>query len=148
MSDPSGFRLLAVDADDLNIISAACQDGLCKPIDLVYEPRRKRFRVELNRFRWEALETGNSAKGERVRSVLAFDGVLSVKARGLPPREADLVLSLMSVEWTPDKEPPGGHIRLMFAGDGEMRLEAECLDATLVDTSQPWPTRNRPEHKG
>ena len=146
MNETMGLRLLAVDQEDLSVISAAVQDGVCKPIDLVFEAKRHRFHLEFNRFRWE-LKRDVSSKGERVRSVLSFDSVAGVKSRGLPSKHEDLVLSLLSVEWIADDEPPGGKIRLMFAGDGELLISAECLDATLLDISQPWPTRNRPEHK-
>ncbi len=148
MSEETGLRLLAVDGDDLKVISAACQDSVCKPADLVFEAKRRRFRMEMNRYCWE--EAGKGGKtGHRVRSVLSFEDVTQVKARGLPPRSADLVLSLLTVEWIAGDEEtaPAGQVRLMFAGDGEMLLSADCLDATLLDTSKTWPTKNRPEHK-
>ena len=122
MSETNTLRLLAVDPEDLKVISAACQDGVCKPADLTYEAKKRRFTIEFNRYRWEA-------------------------PKGLPAKSADLVLSLMSVEWTPDAEPPSGAYRLIFAGDGELLVSVDCLDATLVDVSAPWPTRNRPTHK-
>ncbi len=135
---------MAVDADDLKIISAACQDGVCKPADIAYEARKRRFHIEFNRFRWE---NGESDAQQRVRSALSLEDVTGVKARGLPPKSADLVLSLMSVEWEEGEEAPSGHFRLIFAGDGELVVSADCLDATLVDVSQPWPAKNRPAHK-
>ncbi len=147
MSDKPGLRLLAVDGEDLKVISAACQDGLCKPADLVYEARKRRFRLEFNRYRWEQTSTSGT-QGYRTRSVLAFEDVKRVRARGLPGKHADFVLSLLSVDWVPDAEnPPAGEVRLMFAGDGELVVEADCLDATLADTSASWPTKHRPEHK-
>lgn len=146
MSEVTGLRLLAMDGDDLKVISAACQDGVCKPADLVFEASRRRFRIEINRYCWE--KATENQHGFRVRSVLSFEDVSKVRARGLPPRSADLVLSLLSVEWIEDEtNPPGGEVRLMFAGDGEMVISADCLDATLIDTTKAWPTKNRPEHK-
>lgn len=145
MSDTSGIRLLAVDADDLQVISAACQDGLCKPADLSYDGKKRRFVIELNRFRWE--KSGSEKRSQRIRTALAFEDVTSVKARGLPSKSADLVMSVMSVEWRPDDEPPGGEYRIIFAGDGELVISAECLDAKLIDVSQSWPTKNVPAHK-
>lgn len=144
LTEANTLRLMAVDAEDLKIISAACQDGVCKPADLVYEARKRRFSIEFNRFRWEQDAAG---KEQRVRSALSLEDVTGVKARGLPPKSADLVLSLMSVEWQDGEEAPSGEFRLIFAGDGELVVSADCLDATLVDVSQPWPTKNRPAHK-
>lgn len=147
MSDTKTMRLLAVDSDDLKVLSAACQDGLCKPADLSYDAKRRRFVIELNRFRWEAAPDDKSKRAQRIRAALSFESVNSVKTRGLPHKSEDLVLSVMSVEWLPDTEPPAGEYRIIFAGDGEMLISAECLDATLVDVSQPWTTRNQPAHK-
>tara|TARA_Y100000052_G_C2879529_1_gene44655 strand:- start:15 stop:515 length:501 start_codon:yes stop_codon:yes gene_type:complete len=141
LSDVKTLRLMAVDADDLQVISAACQDGVCKPADLSFEKAKRRFHIEFNRYRWE------NTSGQRVRSALSFEDVTSVKARALPPKSADLVLSILSVEWTPDEEAPAGKVRVLFAGDGELELTMDCLDATLVDVSNPWSTRNRPTHK-
>lgn len=147
MSDMSGLRLLAVDGDDLKVISAASQDAVCKPADLVYESKRRRFRLEMNRYCWETPQT-KGRPGHRARAVLSFEDVTRARARYLPSKHDDLVLSLLSVEWIADAEnPPQGEVRLTFAGDGEMVLTVECLDATLVDVSQVWPTRNRPKHK-
>lgn len=147
MSETSALRLLAVDDGDLKVISAACQDGVCKPADLSYEAKKRRFHLEFNRFRWEAAGDGAKSDLQRVRSALSFEDVTSVKVRGLPPKSADMVLSLLSVEWAEAEEAPAGQIRILFAGDGELLISADCLDATLVDVSQPWRTRNRPAHK-
>ena len=147
MSETGTLRLLAVDQDDLNVISAACQDGVCKPADLHYEARQRRFRLEFNRFRWEVPGAAQNRNLQRVRSVLSFDDVTAVKVRGLPGKSSDLVLSVLTVDWTADAEPPGGEVRIVFAGDGELVISAECLNALLLDVSEPWPTKHRPAHK-
>jgi len=38
-------------------------------------------------------------------------------------------------------------VRLHFAGDGELALEVEVLDATLLDSDYEWTTRRMPEHE-
>ena len=58
-----------------------------------------------------------------------------------------MVLSVLSIDWHPGEEPPSGEIRILFAGDGELLIAADCLDVTLVDVSQPWSTKHRPDHK-
>ncbi|MAP94826.1 MAG: hypothetical protein CMK07_07740 [Ponticaulis sp.] len=147
VSGTSSLRLMAVNKDDLSVLSAACQDGVCKPSDLVYEGRQRRFRIEFNRFRWEAGAESQKGANQRVRSVLSFEDVTGVKVRGLPAKPSDVVLSVLSLDWVDDDEPPGGEVRILFAGDGELVIAADCLDATLLDISEPWKTRNRPEHE-
>ena len=144
MAEPVALRLIAETVEDLEVISAAIQDSVVKAGNLRYEARRNRFSLELNRYRWEV--QGDSQK-ERVRALLAFDGVLSVKTRAITKVDPELVLSLLQVTFTPDAEPPGGKITLLFAGDGELELTVEVLDATLLDSDYVWPTRRQPSHE-
>ena len=81
-----------------------------------------------------------------MRSLLAFDGVLSVKTRGVSRADPDMVYSLLAVEFEPDQDPPGGVVRLHFAGDGEVELAVEVLDVTLLDSDYEWTTRHTPQH--
>ena len=69
---PAPLRLLAQDADDLAVISAAVQDAVCKVGDIAFEPKARRLTIAFNRYRWEA------GGGERVRSGLQLGGVLNM----------------------------------------------------------------------
>ncbi len=145
MADAKPLRLAAEDPEDLKVISAAVQDSVAKAGALKYDARRRRFSIELNRFRWEA-DDGDGAK-QRVRSIVAFDGVLSVKTRAITKADPELVLSLLSATFEADDEPPGGVVTLLFAGDGELRLTVEALDATLLDSDYVWLTKKTPNHE-
>jgi hypothetical protein len=145
--NPGPLRLSAEDAEDLQVIAAATQDAVGQVGDFVYQPRQRRFILEFNRFRWEV----EGARGEpwsRVRSGLAFDGVLGVRVRAIPQNDKDITLQLLDITFAPDTDPPGGLVTLKFAGDGDIVLKVECLDATLVDTEASWTTPRRPRHKG
>lgn len=147
MSEPKPLRLLAEEAEDLKIIAAAVQDSVVKAGNLKYEQRQRRFAIEINRYQWEAGERKKGEPGQRVRSLLAFDGVLGVKTRGITKADPELILSLLSADFTLDAEPPGGKVTLLFAGDGEIVLTVEALDATLLDSEYVWPTRHLPSHE-
>lgn len=140
--DAAPLQLLAADAEDLKVISAALQDAVGVIGDIRFEKGPRRLTLALNRFRWEA---GAKRGGERVRSALQFGGVLEVKAKKLRRDAPKAVVSLLAVSFEPG-EPPGGTVVLSFAGGGELRATVECLDAVLADLSLPWPTRNRPAH--
>ncbi len=135
------LKLLAEDADDLSIISAALQDAVTKIGDIHWEPRARTLTITFNRFRWETAEGG----AERVRSALQFGGVLSVKARRLRRDRKDAVVELLALEFTPG-EAPGGVVLLGFAGGGDLRAEVECVDAVLADLSKAWPAKRAPTH--
>jgi hypothetical protein len=148
MTDSKPLRLLAEEAEDLQIIAAAVQDSVVKAGNLNFEKRNRRFALEINRYRWEAGPKDKREPGQRVRSLLAFDGVMSVKTRGITKVDPELILSLLSIDFTPDiAEPPGGKVTLLFAGDGEIVLTVEAIDATLLDSDYVWPTRNAPSHE-
>ena len=82
-----------------------------------------------------------------MRALLAVDGVLGVKTLGVTKSDPDLVYALLKVEFVPDEEPPGGVVRLLFAGDGELALTVEALDVTLLDSDYEWTTRRKPSHE-
>ena len=146
MSEPQALRLLAETPEDLEVIAAAVQDSVVKAGSLKYEAKKHRFSLELNRFRWEAGRP-RPKEGARVRSLLAFDGVLSAKTRAVTKADPEMILSLLQATFTPAEEPPGGSVTLLFAGDGEITLDVEVLDATLLDSDYVWPTRNLPSHE-
>jgi DNA-binding protein YbaB len=135
------LRLLAEDAEDLEIIAAALQDAVGKIGDIHYDAAARQVTVGLNRFRWES----DTDMAERVRTGLQFGGVLSVQARKLRRDAPDAVLELLTIEFEPG-EAPGGVVQLSFAGGGDLRLEVECVDAALADVSAPWPAKGTPVH--
>lgn len=135
------LRLMAEDASDLDVISAALQDAVLKAENIKYDRTRRRFTLEVNRYRWEQDE-----ERVRVRALLAFDGVLSVKTRAITKSDPDLVLSLLKLTFEPAGEPPGGRVSILFAGDGELALDIEAIDATLLDSEYEWYTRREPDH--
>lgn len=138
------LRLLAEDADDLRIISAALQDAVAKVGDIRWEQKARRLTIEFNRFRWER---EGAAAGERVRAGLQLGDVLSVKSRGLNCEAKAAVVELLAIDFAPG-DPPGGVVTLAFAGGADLRVEVECLDVVLADLSRPWPTRRTPRHGG
>lgn len=139
------LKLMAEDAADLEIIAAAAQDALVRVGDMSYEKKARRFALLINRFRWEsASETGPF---ERVRAAVSFESVLGVKSRKVRFDTPDALASVLSVAFTPAQEPPGGEVRLVLAGGGEIVLDVECLDALLMDVGAAWQTPRRPDHE-
>ena len=142
MADVDPLRLLAEDAEDLKVISAALQDAVAKLGDIHWQAGSRQLTIALNRYRWE---DGPRAK-ERVRSALQLGGVMSVQARKLRRDAPGAVISLLAVDFEPG-DAPGGIVLLRFAGDADLRCEVECIDAILADVSAPWPARRKPEHE-
>lgn len=135
------LRLLAEDAEDLRVISAALQDAVAKVGDLAFDARARTLTLAVNRYRWE-----DGRRRERVRSALQFGSVLSVRSRNLRRDAPGAVIELLSLTFEPD-EAPGGTVVITLAGNGEIRTEVEALEAVLADVSPPWPARREPRHE-
>ena len=137
------LRLIALDSDDLKIISSCCQDGILQVGRIEYKQSAGQFIVPLNRFVWEK-ETSQPA--ERRGAVLHFNHVKRVKVMGVDRKQPDTVLSLLAVLFE-EETAPSGEIELVFAGDGAIRLEVECIDAQLTDMLSAWDPHSRPSHE-
>ncbi|MBC7168677.1 DUF2948 family protein [Phenylobacterium sp.] len=135
------LKLLAQDAGDLQVVSAALQDAVGKIGDIRFEQKARRLTLSFNRYCWEC------GGGRRVRAAVQFGSVERVEARRLRSDAPDAVVELLSIGFEPAEEPPGGTAVLTFAGGGEMRVMVECLDVLMADVSEPWPTRRRPRHE-
>ena len=64
MSEPVAepLKLIALDADDLSVISAHLQDAVLKRGDIVWLPAEKRFALALRRFDWEGATQGQKRR--------------------------------------------------------------------------------------
>lgn len=143
------LRLRAETPEDLAILSALVQDAVAEVRDAAWTPRRRRFSVLVTRFRWEDAEAARrqGRPFERVRSLLTIEQALSARASGLDPRDRDLVVSLLALDWRPGEDGTGT-LAITLAGDGEVAIETEALDVTLTDVARPHAAaaRQAPAH--
>ncbi|NYS23558.1 DUF2948 family protein [Rhodobacteraceae bacterium 2376] len=137
------LRLRAQDAEDLKVMAALLQDAVFPVTEMTYDRRRRRFALLVNRFRWEH----DARPPERVQSLLIVNDVLAAATQGVDRAESDLVLSLLSLEFTPG-EDGAGTLDLVLAGDGGVRLSVECVDLALRDVTRPYvaPSGRVPSH--
>jgi hypothetical protein len=143
------LRLIAQDVEDLKVISTLVQDAILPVTELSYDAKRRRFALMLNRFRWEdrteAEQVGRAY--ERVRSVMVVEDVGRVQTQGFDRADKDLILSLLSLDFTPGADG-GGRLTLVLAGDGAIALEVEALEVRLDDVTRPYraPSGKVPSH--
>lgn len=147
-------RLKAETSDDLVVISSLVQDAVAQTSDMSWLAKKRRFALLLNRFRWEDAEAAQrtSRPFERVQSMLTIESVLTAKGQGVDPTDKNIALDLLSISIEPG-EDGAGVISLIFAGDGEIKLDVECLDVGLQDMSRPYEARaqqvpSHPEDNG
>ena len=143
------LRLKALDAEDLSVLSALVQDAIFPGSEMRWLPQERRFALLLNRFRWEDIDaaTKRGRPVERVQSVLAVEDVMKVRSQGIDRREADTILSILAVAFTPG-EDGAGTVELTLAGDGAIALDVEALEIVLKDVTRPYiaPSRKSPDH--
>ncbi|HYQ09014.1 MAG TPA: DUF2948 family protein [Xanthobacteraceae bacterium] len=159
------LKLVALDKDDIEVVSAHVQDSLVKVSDIFWRPRERRFVMALNRFDWmsaaEMAKTGTQtgtvmgiAAGtasypkpeyRRCRTALRFERVLACKCRNLDQTAKDAQLNLLAVEFA-ETDSPAGVVSLIFSGGGVIRLEVECLEAELADLGEASTAAICPDH--
>ena len=142
----SELKLVALDGEDLEILSAHLQDALMQVGDLAYVAKERRFVALVNRFDWTTASKGGPMRlYERHRAALRFERVLSAQLLKIRLDAKDVVLSLLAISFEPT-DAPGGYVMLTFAGGGGIRLEVECIEAGLADLGPVWKTASKPNH--
>ena len=136
------LKFIALDGDDLAVVSAHLQDAVLKVSDVIWRQQEKRLVLALNRFDWESAQGGLF---RRRLCALRFDRVLSCKCRNVDPAGKQAVLNLLAVQFE-QTNPPSGVVHLTFSGGGMLRLEVECLEAELADLGPTWITSACPVH--
>src|SRR6476659_8995952 len=131
MGTQEQLKLIALDADDLAVISAHVQDARVQTADIVWRQDEKRLVVGMNRLDWEQTLSGGTAP-RRLISALRFDRVLACKSRNIDLEQPEAVLELVGIEFN-QGEAPGGSAILLFSHGGALRLDVECLECELTD---------------
>lgn len=140
VADP--LKLVALDADDLAIVSAHLQDAVLKMSDFAYLPKEHRFALVARRFDWQG-----AAQGQRRRNLAAlhFDRVLSVRSHGLDKNDAGRVLNLLAITFEAADEP-AGEVTLHFSEGAAIRLSVECVETQMKDLGPVWEAVATPGH--
>lgn len=141
------LKLVALDEQDLAIVSAHVQDAVLKVGDIAWLPAEKRLLVSMNRFAWEKKTPRFffSRAHERRRSVLHFERVTHLKSSGINRERPDDVLSLLAIRFL-QAEAPAGRIELDFAGGATLVADVECIEARLSDLGAAWQAAAKPRH--
>jgi Protein of unknown function (DUF2948) len=125
------LRLIALDADDLCVISAHIQDARVQAADIIWRQGEKRLVIGMNRLDWEQTLAGETSP-RRLVAALRFDRVLACKSRNIDLNAPEQALDLVGIEFHPG-DPPGGSALLLFDHGAALRLDVECLECQLTD---------------
>ena len=143
------LKLIALDADDLAVLSAHLQDAVIQVGDIAYLPQR----AAVCR-RWATASTGStrSRTAGRGRTMPAgarpmrFERVLGAQGAGHRSRRTRARCSPCSPSASSRAEAPEGNVTLHFADGGAIRLHVECIEAELKDLGPVWRVEFKPQH--
>lgn len=133
------LKLVALDAEDLAVMSAHLQDATLMVGDMAFLPKSRRFALVAARFDWLKAARGFC---ERCSTGLHFERVLGVKRIGFA-QDPETRLNLLAIMFEPGSAP-SGTIVMRFSGGGALRLEVECLEAALSDLGPRWAVDTKP----
>ncbi len=146
--DNSGLKLIALDSDDLAVVSAHLQDAVISVAEMAYLKAEHRFAAIANRFDWsDALAETRSRRKPftRRRSGLRFEKVLGAQLANIDLGDKKQMLNVLAIRFEPTVAPEG-HVIISCAGGAAIRLHVECLEAELKDLGAAWATKSKPEH--
>ncbi|HKH34511.1 MAG TPA: DUF2948 family protein [Beijerinckiaceae bacterium] len=136
------LRLVALDQEDLAVISAHLQDAEVRVADLAYLPHERRFAFVAQRFDWE---TSPNEPPRRRLTGLHFERVMGVRCRGVERDKPDTLLNLIGVTFD-QTDAPSGTATLLFENGSAIQLDLECVEAQMKDLGPVWPCSKRPTH--
>jgi len=142
------LKLVALDRDDIEIISAHVQDAVVRVADIFWQPGDRRFVMALSRFDWMSAADAKPEQGpeyRRCRTALRFERVINCKCRNIDQSNKDARLNLLAVEFA-ERDAPAGLVTMTFSGGGVIRLEIECLEAELADLGEVFVADGCPNH--
>lgn len=120
------LKLIALDADDLAVVSAHLQDAEVVAGDLAYLEAERQFVILARRREGEG----------RALSGIRFDKVDKVERLAVPLEDPARMLTLVGALFQPT-EAPAGRVLLLFAEGRSIRLSVECIEVVMADLAPP-----------
>jgi hypothetical protein len=135
------LRLLALDQEDLAVVSAHLQDSVVRVGDIAYIPKERRFALLARRFDWEA----PPREPRRRLTGLHFERVLGVRCKGLDRSQPEAVLNLLAITFD-ETQAPSGTATLLFSEGAAIQIDLECVESQMKDLGPVWEAEARPVH--
>ena len=144
--DFKNLKLIANSDEDLRVISAHLQDAIVHTSDIANLKKNRIFLMQLNRFMWEDVEKGVFRKNKRIRTILKFENVISVVSKGINQKKRPRFLDFLTMESSLLANKTY-EIKLIYSGDGIIKVNTEVIDVVLDDQGAPWDSKTKPKHK-
>ena len=122
-------KIIAIDNEGLQLISACCSGAKVKIDNIKYLPLNKVFLLSLNRLKIETDE-----KDKKVNSICKFEFVDKVKSKNIKQINSDEELELIGIDYL--KNNDNYEINLIFENNAYIALSAEIIEVTLDDQNK------------
>ncbi len=123
------LKLIALDEDDLHMMSAHLQDAKVQLVDIKYVAKERRFVLIADRLDWHR---DPPAASEHCRSGIHFERVTRVRSKGIDRTDPSKALVLVGIVFEAE-DPPAGRATLLFEDGASIQLDVECIEAQLKD---------------
>lgn len=148
----SPLRLIALDEEDLVVISANLQDAIFLSRDLKFSAPKGdhdntlgQFELSFNRLvsngkRWFFKKT------QRRRATLIVKRVNAIRSVGVERDNANEVHNLLAIQFEKNADGPDGSLAFVLSGGAEIILDVEAIELSLADVSESWEGGRPPHH--
>ena len=121
-------KIIARDANGLQVISACCSDSKVKIEDIKFLKKNKIFLLLIERIKKEK----NSE--ETTKSIVKFEYIARVKSKNINQNNNSDILELLGIDLFRDKK--NYNISIYFKNNAFITLSSEILEVTLEDQSE------------
>ena len=142
----NNLKLIGKNIEDLQVISAYCQDSVVKLKDIVFLKKNRTFVMMLNRFMWEDAEKGAFRQNKRIRCAIKFDEVLEVKSKKINQKNKNRLLECLAIKCN-ETVNNNYEIIFFFAGGSIITLISEFIEVVMHDLGEAWNVKYFPKHK-
>ena len=122
-------KIIAIDNEGLQMISACCAGAEVKFADIKYLENSKVFLLSFKRSK---IEVKNEKK--KINSICKFEFVDSVKSKNIKQEDPKKKLELVTIDHL--KKDENFEITLIFNNNAYIRLSTEIIEATLDDLNK------------
>ena len=122
-------KIIAIDNEGLQVISACCSGAEVKVDQIKYLQKNKVFLLSLKRSKVETEE-----QDKKVTSICKFEFVDRVKSKNIKQNDPEKKLELIGIDYL--KNNDNYEINLIFTNNAYITLSTEIIEVTLDDQNK------------
>ena len=122
-------KIIAIENEGLQMISACCAGAKVKISDIKFLKSNKIFLLKVERTKVET-----NQKDKKINSVCKFEFVDQVKSKNIDQKNQDFILELIAIDNLKNKED--FEINLIFKNNAHISLMTETIEVKLEDQNK------------